>query len=126
MYRPGKRFKLDLCVKVDAPDPLPPVPVKGGSADRKLSHGSVDAGLVTQELHHGLINGQSVDGEIERTEIAIAQMSTPRVVESLTRGIDAGSAVVTQVHTIETTLKPVLDRLEVFCDIMDNVAEVCP
>ncbi|THG94366.1 hypothetical protein EW026_g7089 [Hermanssonia centrifuga] len=109
VYRPGKRFKLDLCVKVDAPDPLPPVPVK-----------------VTQELHHGLINGQSVDGEIERTEIAIAQMSTPRVVESLTRGIDAGSAVVTQVHTIETTLKPVLDKLEVFCDIMDNVAEVHP
>ncbi|THG93338.1 hypothetical protein EW026_g7871 [Hermanssonia centrifuga] len=128
----GKRFKLDLCVKVDAPATAngqgasDPPSVESGSAGARLSQDNVDDRSATQEPLHNIVDSQLVNAEINKAKIAIPPASEPRTAAALMGAMDTGSAVVTQVHAIETTLKPVLDKLKVFCDIMDKVAEVHP
>ncbi len=67
----------------------------------------------------------TADAALEQTNLVIAEMSAPRIAESSTKLMDAGNAVVKQVYTIETTLKPALEKWGVFCRIMDKFAEVC-
>ncbi|PSR97287.1 hypothetical protein PHLCEN_2v4350 [Hermanssonia centrifuga] len=130
VYRADKRFKLDLCVDADAPATdnghgvgglSIQAPVEGGSAGDAPCQDNVDGEPAIPEPFH--FTGKVLD---ETSTAVTSRLQPPHALGVSTGLMDKAETTAKTAHTIESTLKPVLDKLEVFCNVMDKVAEVHP
>ncbi|THG93733.1 hypothetical protein EW026_g7585 [Hermanssonia centrifuga] len=130
VYKADKRFKLDLCVDADAPATdnghgvgglFIQAPVEGGSAGDAPCQDNVDGEPAIPEPLH--FTGKVLD---ETSTAVASRLQPPHTLGASTGLMDKAETTAKTAHTIESTLKPVLDKLEVFCNVMDKVAEVHP
>ena len=68
---------------------------------------------------------QATDAVARATATVIPLSSTPTAVGLLSSAVNAGTNVVTEVQTFETTWGILLQRLELFNKIVDGFAQVC-
>ena len=67
---------------------------------------------------------QATDAVVRATEAANPLSSTPAAIELLASAVDAGTNVVTEVQTFETTWGVLLQRMELFNRIVTDIAQV--
>ena len=68
---------------------------------------------------------QATDAVARATATVIPLSSTPTAVGLLSSAVNAGTNIVTEVQTFETTWGILLQRLELFNKIVDGFAQVC-
>ena len=72
-----------------------------------------------------IMNAQeSVHQTLEYAGVDIATLSTPRVVRALPGAADKSTAALDLVESAASSWQPLLDKMELFCTVMDGVAEV--
>ncbi|PSR83714.1 hypothetical protein PHLCEN_2v5646 [Hermanssonia centrifuga] len=101
--------------------PPPPAHIEGVSAGGEPSQDGVDD-------RPAILEPPDLAGKVlDETSTAVAShLQAPRPLEVATGMMDKADTTAKAAHTIESTLKPVLEKLEVFCNVMDKVAEVHP
>lgn len=59
------------------------------------------------------------------THVDIGLLTTPKPASLLDGAVEGGTSALDTVQSVVDDWSPLLDKLQIFCTIMDGVAEVC-